>query len=77
MYIIRVRIRHLSNLQGHVIPCWGASRVGMITAGWPLRGGRGKKKYQKNKKIKNYFPNKCYWPRIELHRIPDNVVVFV
>jgi len=38
----RVRIRHLSNLQGHAIPCWGASRVGMITAGWPLRGGRGK-----------------------------------
>ena len=27
--------------------CWGASRVGMITAGWPLRGGRGKN-YEKN-----------------------------
>ena len=40
--------------QGHVIPCWGASRVGMITAGWPLRGSRGKKykKYKKNKKEK-------------------------
>ena len=24
----------------------------MITAGWPLRGGRGKKKYQKNNKKK-------------------------
>jgi len=21
------------------VPCWEASRVGMITAGWPLRGG--------------------------------------
>ena len=30
-------------LQGHVNPCWGVSKVGMITAGWPLRGGRGKK----------------------------------
>ena len=44
----RVGIRHLSNLQGHVIPCWGASRVGMITAGWPLR--QKNTKIQKNKK---------------------------
>ena len=42
------------------VPCWEASRVGMITAGWPLRGGRGKKiqKYQKNnKKKKKTFNN--------------------
>jgi len=32
------------------VPCWEASRVGMVTAGWPLRGGRGKK-YKKAKKI--------------------------
>ena len=25
----------------------GSQQVGMITAGWPLRGGRGKKKYKK------------------------------
>ena len=39
-----------------VIPCWGASRVGMITAGWPLRGSRGKKihKYQTNNNEKIY-----------------------
>ena len=30
--------------------CWGASKVDMITAGWPLRGGRGKKKYKNTKK---------------------------
>ena len=39
------------NLQGHVIPCWEASRAGMITADyWPLRGGRGKKNNKKEKK---------------------------
>ena len=26
-----------------LVPNWGVSRVGMITAGWPMRGGRGKK----------------------------------
>ena len=48
---------NLSNLQGHAIPCWGASKVDMITAGWPLRGGRGKKiqKYKKNNKKKFFL----------------------
>ena len=32
------------------VPSWGANRVGIATAGWPLRGGRGTKiqKYKKN-----------------------------
>jgi hypothetical protein len=33
------------------IPCWRVSRVGLITAGWPLRGGRGKK----NTKIQKFI----------------------
>jgi hypothetical protein len=32
------------------VPSWAANRVGIATAGWPLRGGRGTKKTKKYKK---------------------------
>jgi len=33
------------------VPSWSANRVGIATAGWPLRGGRGTKKAKIQKKI--------------------------
>ena len=32
------------------VPHWGANRVGIATAGWPLRGGRGIKQENTTKK---------------------------
>ena len=42
------------------VPCWGASRVGMITAGWPLRGDIKNTKIPKKfkKKEKKEFKSK-------------------
>ena len=50
----RVQIRHPSTCRSMSVPYWGANRVGIATAGWPLRGGRGtrKAKIQKNNKEK-------------------------
>jgi len=36
-----VRIRHPSFCRNMSVPYWGANRVDIETAGWPLRGGRG------------------------------------
>jgi len=50
------------------VPSWGAIRVGIATAGWPLRGGRGttlqknkntKKIYKKEKKINSNYMVGC------------------
>jgi len=50
----RVQIRHPSTCRSMSVPYWGANRVDIATAGWPLRGGRGTKKhkYKKNNSAK-------------------------
>jgi len=50
--MFRVSIRHFSSLQRHASSLLGKAsrRVGMITAGWTLRGGRDKKKYKNTPK---------------------------
>ena len=48
----QVRLRHPPTCRSMSVPSWAANRVGIATAGWPLRDGRGSKKnakkYKKN-----------------------------
>ena len=56
----RVRIRHLSNLQGHVIPCWGVSKVGMkLQVGlWGAAEEKNTKMQKNNKEKKRVVKTK-------------------
>ena len=56
----------------------GASRVGMMTAGWPLRGDRGKKihKYKKNnKKKRKYFSHIAKHEIIKMGEIKNLIIL--